>query len=65
MVVGTVQSVKDYGAFIDMGGINGLLHISQISHERINSVENVLTVGDQLKVILSCPCSSLLHVRCR
>lgn len=52
VVVGTVQSVKDYGAFIDMGGINGLLHISQISHERINSVENVLTVGDQLKVMI-------------
>lgn len=52
VVVGTVQSVKDYGAFVDMGGINGLLHISQISHERITSVENVLTVGDQLKVMI-------------
>lgn len=50
VVLGTVQSVKPYGAFIEMGGTNGLLHISQISHERITSVENVLTVGDQLKV---------------
>jgi small subunit ribosomal protein S1 len=50
VVLGTVQSVKPYGAFIDLGGTNGLLHISQISHERITSVENVLTVGDQLKV---------------
>jgi len=52
VVLGTVQSVKPYGAFIDMGGTNGLLHISQISHERITSVENVLTVGDQLKVMI-------------
>lgn len=49
-MLGTVQSVQDYGAFVDIGGINGLLHISQISHERIDAVENVLTVGDQLKV---------------
>jgi transcriptional accessory protein Tex/SPT6 len=50
VVLGTVQSVKPYGAFIDLGGSNGLLHISQISHERITSVENVLTPGDVLKV---------------
>mmetsp|Transcript_16374 Transcript_16374/g.31432 ORF Transcript_16374/g.31432 Transcript_16374/m.31432 type:complete len:380 (+) Transcript_16374:98-1237(+) len=52
VVLGTVQSVQDYGAFVDIGGINGLLHISQISHERIDAVENVLTVGDQLKVMI-------------
>ena len=50
VVVGTVQAVKPYGAFVDIGGVNGLLHISQISHDRITSVENVLTQGDQLKV---------------
>lgn len=50
VVVGTVQSVKPYGAFIDIGGVSGLLHISQISHDRLTTVETVLTVGDKLKV---------------
>ena len=50
MVVGTVQAVKPYGAFIDVGGLNGLLHISQISHDRVINVENVLSEGDKLKV---------------
>lgn len=52
VVVGTVQAVKPYGAFISIGGLSGLLHISQISHERITAVENVLSAGDQLKVMI-------------
>lgn len=52
VVVGVVQSVKPYGAFIDIGGATGLLHISQISHERVSSVEQVLTEGDKLKVMV-------------
>lgn len=52
VVEGVVQSVKPYGAFIDMGGVSGLLHISQISHERITDVENVLQPGDKLKVMI-------------
>jgi small subunit ribosomal protein S1 len=51
VVVGTVQSVKPYGAFVDIGGVSGLLHISQISHDRLTSVETVLSPGDKLKVI--------------
>ena len=47
-----MQAVKPYGAFVDIGGMNGLLHISQISHERITSVENVLNLGDKLKVMI-------------
>ena len=50
MVVGTVQSVKPYGAFVDIGGVNGLLHISQISEDRVTNVEAVLSEGDKLKV---------------
>lgn len=53
VVVGTVQSVKPYGAFVDIGGTSGLLHISQISHDRITTVENVLQPGDKLKVSVS------------
>eukprot|EP00243_Klebsormidium_subtile_P001436 TRINITY_DN1246_c0_g1_i1.p1 TRINITY_DN1246_c0_g1~~TRINITY_DN1246_c0_g1_i1.p1 ORF type:complete len:423 (+),score=116.99 TRINITY_DN1246_c0_g1_i1:290-1558(+) len=52
VVIGTVQAVKPYGAFIDVGGINGLLHISQISHDRITNVETVLSEGDKIKVMI-------------
>ena len=50
VVIGIVQAVKPYGAFVDVGGLNGLLHISQISHDRVLNVENVLSEGDKLKV---------------
>jgi small subunit ribosomal protein S1 len=49
---GIVQAVKPYGAFVDVGGVSGLLHISQISHDRIVAVENVLSPGDELKVLI-------------
>jgi len=52
VVVGTVQAVKQYGAFVQIGSLSGLLHISQISHERLTAVENVLAPGDQLKVMI-------------
>jgi small subunit ribosomal protein S1 len=52
VVVGTVQTVKPYGAFIDIGGVSGLLHISQISHDRLTTVETVLSPGDKLKVMI-------------
>lgn len=50
VVIGTVQSLKPYGAFIDIGGINGLLHVSQISHDRVSDIATVLQPGDTLKV---------------
>lgn len=52
VVIGTVQSLKPYGAFIDIGGINGLLHVSQISHDRVADIATVLQPGDTLKVCL-------------
>lgn len=51
VVVGTVQSLKPYGAFIDIGGMNGLLHVSQISHDRVADIATVLQPGDTLKVL--------------
>ncbi|KAF5738788.1 30S ribosomal protein S1 chloroplastic [Tripterygium wilfordii] len=52
VVIGTVQSLKQYGAFIDIGGINGLLHVSQISHDRVTDIATVLQPGDTLKVMI-------------
>ncbi|KAJ0092759.1 hypothetical protein Patl1_24810 [Pistacia atlantica] len=52
VVIGTVESLKPYGAFIDIGGINGLLHVSQISHDRVSDLATVLQPGDTLKVMI-------------
>lgn len=50
VVSGTVRSLVPYGAFVDLGGIDGLLHISDISHARVSKSEDVLTVGQELRV---------------
>jgi small subunit ribosomal protein S1 len=47
---GHVRSLTAYGAFVDLGGIDGLLHISDISWSRVNNPEDVLSVGQQLNV---------------
>lgn len=52
VVVGTVQSLKPYGAFIDIGGVTGLLHVSQVSHERILHLDKIMAEGDKLKVMI-------------
>jgi len=46
----TVTAIRDYGAFVDIGGIEGLLHISEISYERIKRTEDKLNVGEQIEV---------------
>jgi small subunit ribosomal protein S1 len=49
-VSGTVRSLTDYGAFVDLGGIDGLLHVSDISWTRVNKAADVLSVGQQVEV---------------
>ncbi len=49
-VAGTVRSLAPYGAFIDIGGIDGLLHISDMAHSRVNKPQDVLAVGQELQV---------------
>eukprot|EP00667_Euglena_gracilis_P008502 EG_transcript_8610 len=49
---GIVQNVKPYGVFVDINGMNGLLHISQISHTRIDNVEAIFKVGDKIKCMV-------------
>lgn len=51
-VTGTVISLQDYGAFVDIGGLEGLLPISEIGWSRVKDVRDVLTVGQQLKVVV-------------
>src|SRR5258708_27637817 len=47
---GTVRSLMDYGAFVDIGGVDALLHVSDIAWGRINKPADVLTVGQQVEV---------------
>ncbi|WP_277288524.1 bifunctional 4-hydroxy-3-methylbut-2-enyl diphosphate reductase/30S ribosomal protein S1 [Veillonella montpellierensis] len=49
---GIVRKIMPYGAFVDIGGIEGLLHISDISWQKIKKVEDVLTVGQEIEVKL-------------
>ena len=50
VVSGTVRSLTDYGAFIDIGGMDGLLHISDLAWSRVASPSDVLTAGQQIEV---------------
>ncbi|MHB1673475.1 MAG: 30S ribosomal protein S1 [Acidobacteriaceae bacterium] len=50
LVSGQVRSLATYGAFVDLGGIDGLLHVSDISWSRVSSPEEVLSVGQQLQL---------------
>src|SRR5213079_1026039 len=50
VIKGTVKNIADFGAFIDLGGIDGLLHITDMSWGRINHPSEVLNVGDEIKV---------------
>jgi small subunit ribosomal protein S1 len=49
-VTGTVRTLMPYGAFIDLGGIDGLLHVSDISYARVSKPDDVLSVGQELQV---------------
>ncbi len=47
---GVVKNITDYGAFVDLGGIDGLLHVTDMSWKRVNHPSQVLNVGDTVKV---------------
>ena len=51
-VEGVVKNVTDFGAFIDLGGVDGLLHISEMSWGRVENPKKVFKVGDELKVLV-------------
>jgi small subunit ribosomal protein S1 len=50
VLMGTVKNITEYGAFVDLGGLDGLLHITDISWGRINHPSEALNVGDEIKV---------------
>ena len=52
VIEGTVKNVTDFGAFIDLGGVDGLLHISEMSWGRVDNPKKVFTVGETLKVLV-------------
>ncbi|QEN89186.1 30S ribosomal protein S1 [Labrys sp. KNU-23] len=50
VVDGVVKNITDYGAFVDLGGIDGLLHVTDIAWRRVNHPTELLTIGQQVKV---------------
>src|SRR3954468_22626222 len=50
IVDGVVKNITDYGAFVDLGGVDGLLHVTDIAWRRINHPSEALTIGQQVKV---------------
>jgi small subunit ribosomal protein S1 len=47
---GVVTSVQDYGAFVDIGGVEGLVHVSELSWDRVSKPQDLLAAGDQVQV---------------
>ncbi|MGC1853940.1 MAG: 30S ribosomal protein S1 [Candidatus Aquirickettsiella sp.] len=52
VIKGVVKNLADYGAFIDLGGIDGLLHVTDISWKRVKQPSEVLTIGDEIEVVV-------------
>jgi len=50
VIAGTVKNLTEYGAFVDLGGIDGLLHVSDMSHGRVTHPSEVVRVGEELTV---------------
>lgn len=50
IIEGKVERLTNFGAFVDIGGVDGLVHVSQMSHNRISKPEEVVNVGDNVKV---------------
>src|SRR5574337_699462 len=50
VLTGTVKNITDYGAFVDLGGIDGLLHVTDMAWRRVNHPTEVLTIGQTVKV---------------
>ncbi len=49
---GIVRSIKDFGAFVDLGGVDGLLHVSEMSWQRVQDVTSIVQLGQTVKVVI-------------
>ena len=52
VIEGTIKNVTDFGAFVDLGGVDGLLHISEMSWGRVENPKKVFTVGQKVRVFI-------------
>ena len=50
VIDGVVKNITDYGAFVDLGGIDGLLHVTDMSYKRVNHPSEMINIGDTVKV---------------
>src|SRR3546814_10151907 len=50
VIDGVVKNITDYGAFVDLGGIDGLLHVTDMSYKRVNHPSEGINIGDKVKV---------------
>ncbi|MEM1011440.1 MAG: S1 RNA-binding domain-containing protein, partial [Planctomycetota bacterium] len=50
LIKGTIKSVKDFGAFVDLGGVDGLLHVSQLTHKRMANAADFVKEGEEVEV---------------
>ena len=50
VVEGKVARLTDFGAFIDLGGVDGLVHVSEIAHQHVGKPSDALTVGEDVQV---------------
>ncbi|HET7816324.1 MAG TPA: 30S ribosomal protein S1, partial [Sphingomicrobium sp.] len=50
VIEGVVKNITDYGAFVDLGGIDGLLHVTDISYKRVQHPSEIINIGDTVKV---------------
>ena len=51
-VEGVVSRIVDFGAFVDLGGVDGLIHVSEVSWKRVRKVTEVLSIGDSVKAVV-------------
>lgn len=50
VIEGTIARLTNFGAFVDIGGVDGLVHVSELSHEHVDKPEDVVSVGEKVKV---------------
>lgn len=52
-ITGVVKNITDYGAFIDLGGIDGLLHVTDLSWRRVDHPSDILTIGEKIEAVVT------------